>query len=350
VKAAVIRSDGAGKRLSIEEVATPNVGERDILVRVLRAGICGSDLHGLLDANDTSRAPGLIMGHEIVGEVAEVGNLVPAASFGGRVFIDPQIHCGTCTACQSGWHSICERKQGLGSSRRGMIHGGFAEYVLVRQEQVVAVPEGVPLKLAALIEPLANGLHVRRRADPSPGDLVVVLGAGTLGLSIIQAFAAAGIERIVATDLSREKLGLAADLGASHTVDGAGAGLVDLVAELSDGAGADVVVEAVGVTTTYNQALSVVRRRGKVLFFGAVVPTIELELIPILHKELLLIGCTGFNEESKEAIDLIAHGAVDPTRLVTHEFSLEQAQEAMDTLADPASGAVKVLLRPGLEE
>lgn len=346
MKAAVIRSSGSMKYLRIEEAATPAVGPREVLIRVQRVGICGSDLHGLLDPGDSSRAEGLIMGHEIVGEIAEVGQLVEGRSIGDRVFVDPQVRCGTCTACEHGWHSICERKQGLGSSRRGFVHGGFAEYVCVGHEQVIAVPAQVTMEQAALIEPLANGLHVRHRADPSADDLTVVIGAGTLGLSIVQAFHAAGVRRIVATDLSDDKLNLAAASGASRIVNGADGSLAALVNELSHGEGADIVVEAVGVTATYDQALQVARRRGKVMFFGAVVPKVELGLMPILHKELVLIGCTGFNGESIEAVDLIGRGAVDPTPLVTHQFPLDQAQEAMDTLADPASGAIKVLLRP----
>ena len=160
------------------------------------------------------------------------------------------------------------------------MHGGFAEYVSVRREQIIAVPEDVSVEQAVLVEPLGNGVHVRHRADPSPDDLVVVLGAGTLGLSIIQAFRAAGVTRIVATDLSDDKLRVATDLGASHTADGANGDLAGLIDELSHGTGADIVVEAVGTTATYGEALKVVRRRGKVMFFGAVVPTIELARSP----------------------------------------------------------------------
>lgn len=346
MKAAVVESDGTRKRLRTKEVKTPTVGPSDVLVRVQRAGICGSDLHGFLDPEDTSRGVGLIMGHEISGEIAEVGSGVEGLAEGDRVTVDPQIRCGTCFACQRGWISICENKQGLGSSRNGLVHGAFAEYVRVDHEQIIQVPAEVSLERAVLIEPLGNGVHVRHRARPSPDDLVVVLGAGTLGLSMIAAFRAAGVTRIVATDLSDTKLKVAADLGASHTANGTDEELAGLVDGLSHGIGADIVVEAVGVTATYSQALTVARRRGKVMFFGAVVPSVELALIPILHKELMLIGCTGANDEWTEAVDLVANGVVDPAPLITHEFPLEQAQEAMDTLADPAAEAIKVLLIP----
>lgn len=346
MRAAVIESNGSAKHMRTKEVDSPSIGPGDVLLRVRRAGICGSDLHGLLDHQDTSRASGLIMGHEITGDIVAVGAGVEGLAEGDRVAVDPQVRCGRCTACQRGWISICENKQGLGSSRRGVVHGGFAEYVRVGHEQIVPVPPEVSVEQAALIEPLGNGVHVRHRADPSPDDVVVVLGAGPLGLSIIQAFRAAGVTRLVATDLSDDKLSVAADLGASHTANGATGDLAGLVDELSHGAGADIVVEAVGVSATYQQAIEVARRRGTVMFFGSAVPTVELALIPILHKELSLIGCTGANDEWAEAVDLVARGVIDPTPLITHEFPLEQAQEAMDTLADPASGAIKVLLCP----
>lgn len=346
MKAAVIESDGTRKRLRTKDVERPSIGPDDVLLRVRRAGICGSDLHGFLDPDDASRSHGLIMGHEISGEIAAVGPHVEGLAEGQRVTVDPQVRCGECAACRQGWISICEKKQGLGSSRRGFVHGGFAEYVSVRGEQIITIPEQVSIEQAALVEPLGNGVHVRHRADPSAGDLVVVLGAGTLGLSIIGAFRAAGVTSIIATDLSDDKLRVAASVGAKHTVNGGDGDLAGLVDQLSDGKGADIVVEAVGLTATYREAIQVVRRRGKVMFFGAVVPTIDLELIPILHKELTLIGCTGANEEWAEAVHLIARGVVDPAPLITHEFALERAQEAMDTLADPASGAIKVLLCP----
>jgi threonine dehydrogenase-like Zn-dependent dehydrogenase len=346
MKAAVIALGAAGKVLETREVDLPLIGPTDVLVRVGKVGICGSDLHGFSDPSDDSRQPGLIMGHEFGGEIADVGSLVPHLSVGTSVTVDPQIRCGRCVAGENGWFSICAHKQVLGSSRRGFVHGGFAQYACVAAEQVLPVPDVVSPAQAALIEPLSNGLHVVQRAEPAAGDLVVVLGAGTLGLSIVQAFAAAGDFRIVSTDISDAKLELATALGAVATVNAGRHDVAEVVADLSGGLGADIVVEAVGVGAVYRQAIAIARRRGKVMFFGAAAPTIELDPIPILHKELLLIGCTGANDESADAVHLVADGTVDLMPLVTHEFSLDDAQEAMETLADPASGAVKVLLCP----
>lgn len=346
MKAAVITRDSGRKVLTLTDVPDPVLGAGDVMVQVSHAGICGSDLHGFIDSAGTSRTDGLIMGHEAAGVVVEVGSGVTGVAVGQRVTVDPQVTCGECLPCRNGWISICERKGVIGSSLRGFVQGSMAELVAVAAHQVVPVPDEMPLEQASLIEPLSNALHVVKRA-PRDAEVAVVLGAGPLGLCLVQCLKAYGARQVVVSDVAPSRLALASRLGADVVVDAAGGDIAATVQELTGGLGADLVVESVGVDVTYQQAIAISRKRGSVMFFGAVQPTVTLPLLPILHKELNLIGCTGANDETPEAVQLVADGTVDVDAMITHQFPLEQAQQAMDVLSERDSGAIKVQVLPG---
>jgi 2-desacetyl-2-hydroxyethyl bacteriochlorophyllide A dehydrogenase len=341
VKAAVIRKQDGRKILAFEDMAdavpaTPT----EVVVKVAATGICGSDLHGILDAEGTSRSPGLIIGHEAAGQVVAVGSAVTRVTPGDRVAVDPQVTCGVCVPCQSGWGSICARKKVTGSSLRGFVQGSMAELMAVAEGQLFILPDNVTYSRAALAEPLSNALHVVNRIGLAGGELVVVLGAGPLGLCLLSSLRAAGVQRVVVTDVSAHRRSVALSLGAEAAVGPAE--VASLVAELTGELGADVVVESVGIDATYTQAIEIVRRRGKVMFFGAVQPTVTMPLMPVLHKELQLIGCTGANEEMGQAVSLLAAGTVNLDAMITHQYPLAEADRALRALADASSGSIKV--------
>ena len=345
MKAAVIRLEGGEKVLRLEDVPEPVCGDQDVLVRVSYVGVCGSDLHAFVDPSDMGRPPGLIMGHEPSGEVAAVGVAVKRVTVGDRVTIDPQITCGTCWPCSQGWISICDNNKKVTGGSRG-VQGAMAEFVCVSERQVFPVPANVSLEEAAMIEPLANALHVVNRAEVAPGDVVVVLGAGPIGLCLVQCLRAVGADPVVVSEVAKNRRKIAEDLGATRVVDPRVEDLTSVVSEVSGGRGADVVIESVGIDATYQQALEIARKRGKVAFFGAIQPTVVLPLLTILWKELSLIGCTGANTETLTAIDRLAAGQIKLAPILTHRFPLSRANEAMESLADPDSGAIKVLVSP----
>lgn len=346
MRAAVIRHADGAKILTTEEVETPELGPRDVRVRVRAAGICGSDLHGFLDATGTSRRDGLIMGHEAAGEVTAVGDEVTGFAAGDRVTIDPQVVCGECVPCQAGWISICEHKRVTGSSLRGFEQGSMAEYLVVPENQVYALPDEIDFAMGAMIEPLSNAIHVVNRAGIELGDTVVIVGAGTLGLCILQGVVAAGAAKIIVSDTSDFRLGVAADLGAGVTVNPIRENLRETVARETGTLGADVVIESVGIDATYQDTIHIVRKRGRIMFFGAVQPTVTLDLMPILHKEITIIGCTGANDETQIAIDMVRKGAIDLRPLLTHSFPLDDAQAAFETMANPTNNSIKVQIEP----
>lgn len=347
MKAAVIHREDNTKTLRYQDVPEPDVPAGHCLVRVEVAGVCGSDLSGYLDGPGTARDQDLIMSHEIAGVVAEVAPDVTDVAVGTRVTVDPQVTCGECEQCREGLISICANKRVLGSSLRGFVHGGFAEYVVVAANRVHELPDGVSAAAGALVEPLSNALHVIDRHHFRMGDTVVVLGCGTLGLMLVQSVKLTGVGTVIATDTNPVRLELARKLGADVTVDVTTDSLETVVDRVTDGRGADVAIEAVGITSTYQQAIHVVRRRGAVMFFGAAAKTAEVPLYPILHKELTLIGCTGGNSRDTEnAIRLIREQKVDVMSLVTSTFPLSEAAEALAHTARPETNSIKTQLVP----
>lgn len=345
MRAAVIRMEDGKKVLRTEEVENPTVGDRDVLIRVRAAGICGSDSHGFIDSAGTSRRDGLIMGHEAAGEVLAVGSAVTRAAIGDRVTIDPQVTCGECVSCRLGRISICDNKRVLGSSLRGFEQGTMAELVSIPEHQVFVVPDSMSFSDAAMIEPLSNALHVVNRAGIQLGDTVVIYGAGPLGLCILQAVQLAGVKQVIVSDTAPHRQELARTLGADLVLSPLVDDVASEVLRLTENLGADVVIESVGIDATYQDAIRVARKRGKVMFFGAVQDMVTIPLLPILHKELLLIGCTGANDETQLAIDLVAAGRINVNAMLTNQFPLEQAQDAFDLLSTP-NDAIKVQVTP----
>lgn len=344
MRASVIRDQG-GKHLVYQDVERPVLTDDQVLVKVGAVGICGSDLHGFLDPHSTARVPGLIMGHEAAGEVEEVQDHVKGLAVGDRVAIDPQVVCGVCDSCLRGWTTVCDNKKIIGSALRGFLHGAMADYIAVSAKQVYVLPDHVSLAEGALVEPLSNAFHVVNRVKFDLGSTVVVIGAGTLGLCLLQAAKLAGAGQVIVSDLSPFRLGLAKQLGATLTLH-SNDSVVQAVMDATAGRGADVVIEAVGIETTYQQAIAMTRKRGSVMFFGAVTQQVALPLLPILHKELTLIGCTGAGTETQTAVDYLVAGLVDVKPIITHRYPLEAAQDAFDLLSVPGNQAVKVLLEP----
>ncbi len=270
MRAAIVTRAAEGKVLAVAEVPTPQIGADEVLVRVGRAGICGSDTNGFQDSHGTSRDTNLIMGHEIGGVVAAVGNRVAGVEVGTGVHADPQVVCGRCEPCRSGWISICDRKMVLGSSLRGFVQGAMAEFVTAQATAVYPLPDSVSDEQAPLLEPLVNAIHVLQRLQAN-GGTVLVLGAGPLGLAMVEAMEY-GVATIIVSDTSEAKREIALSAGASAAIDPLVEDVPARVRELVGQVGVDITIEAVGIESTYQQATQSTRKRGSVGFFGAVAP------------------------------------------------------------------------------
>ncbi len=332
------------RRLDLESVDIPTLEGNEVLVQVKSNGLCGSDVHGFMDENSKGRVDGLIMGHEASGIVAQVGDAVEGCPVGTRVVINPQFRCNSCYACAHGWYNVCEKAKIIGSALRGFVQGAMADYVKVPASHLHILPENLSFDEGSMVEPVANAIHVVNRAGISLGDNVAVMGAGTIGLCMIKMAKLAGAGKVIAIDIEDYHLDLAKLFGADEVVNSRNCDPVETVRDMCGGIGTDVTLEAAGLGKTYSQAALMTRKRGTFAFFGAAKPTVEMDLYPLLHRELNMVGCTGFDRECDIAIDMMANGDIDVKPLISHRFNMADSTKAIETFLDPKQNVIKAVL------
>jgi L-iditol 2-dehydrogenase len=323
----------------------PEPGAGEILVRVRACGICGSDVHGL-DGSTGRRIPPLVMGHEAAGEVAAIGAGVSDLALGDRVTFDSTIFCGRCFYCLRGEVNLCDNREVLGVSpgpyRR---HGAFAEFVAVPRRIVYRLPETLSFERAALIEAVSVAVHGAGLSGVRLGDTAVVVGAGMIGLLVVQAVRRAGATRVVAVDVDEARLSLALQLGATETVL-AGPGAVPRILEVTGGRGADLAIECVGAEAPIHTAVSGVRKGGSVVLVGNVSPKIALPLQEVVSRQIRLQGSCASSGEYPLVIDLIATGEIRVDPLISAVAPLNEGPLWFDRLYRREPNLMKVILQP----
>jgi L-iditol 2-dehydrogenase len=334
------------KRLCIEDVPEPELGPEDVLVAIKACGICGSDVHGM-DGSTGRRRPPVIMGHEAAGVIAEVGAGTANWKPGDRVTFDSTIYCGRCDFCRGGHINLCSRRRVLGVSCGDYRqNGAFAEYVAVPQHILYRVPEALAFEQAALVEPFSIAFHAAGRTRLTLNDTAVVVGAGMIGLALIQTLRAAGCGCIIAADIAQDKLALATKLGATQTVDCTDGKALEKILQLTHGCGADVAFEAVGVAATVDLAVRCVRKGGAVTLVGNVSPNVPLPLQVVVTRELTLNGSCASAGEYQACLDMMARGAVQTGPLLSAVAPLAEGVTWFDRLYAKEPGLVKVVLCP----
>src|SRR6266513_2575581 len=277
------------KHLEIADLPEPTPGPGEVLVRVAACGICGSDVHGY-DGSSGRRIPPIVMGHEAAGRIAAVGAEVKGLAVGDRGTFDSTIYCGACTHCCRGETNLCDRRQVLGVScsdyRRA---GAFAEYVAVPSRIVYRLPDNLSFAEAAMLEAVAVAVHAVSLAQVSSSSTALVVGAGMIGLLIVQVLRAAGCSRILVTDIDSSRLKLAQDVGA-HTVLSATLDVARQVGELTRGAGVDAAIEAVGQGDSVKASIESVRKGGTVVLVGNIAPEVMVPLQKIVTRQIRLQG------------------------------------------------------------
>ncbi len=336
MRAAVYRGPG---RITVESRETPRPGPGDVLVEVRACGVCGTDVH-ILDGHYPA-TPNIALGHEYAGLVVEVGAGVTTLAAGDAVAVDPNIACGTCPACRRGDLHLCEHLQALGVTR----DGGFAEISLVPAAQAHRLTDGLGFDRWALAEPLSCCLHGLDLAGIRPGDRVVILGAGPIGLLMTQLARGAGAAFVLVADPVPAKRELAARLGADTVLDPMARKLAAGLREAAPD-GADVVLECVGAPATAAQALSIARRGGTVVWFGVSPPgaTVPVEPYLVYRKELTIRGAFVNPHTFGRALALLAQGRVQTEPLLSHRFELAGLPEAIASLK--RGEVIKALILP----
>ncbi len=317
-----------------------------MLIRVKACGICGSDVHGYTGQTGR-RIPPIIMGHEAAGVIEEVGAEVSDLSRGERVCFDSTVYCNQCEPCRSGQYNRCQKRQVLGVSVAGMKRqGAFADLVTVPSWIVSKLPEGLSFTQATLLEPLSIAVHAVNRAPSPEGKTVLILGAGTIGLLILQAVQLKGAGTIIVSDLNEQRLELARQFGTSLAVNPRTVDLLGLVQDETDGQGADIVFEAVGIRQTLQQAVAATRMGGHITLVGNLESRVEMNPQEIVSRELTISGSYANAGEYRQCIDLLSSGKIDVETLISEVLPLSEGQAAFDRLHKAEENLLKVILEP----
>lgn len=323
----------------------PQVGDDDILVRVKACGICGSDVAGHTGRTGR-RLPPLIMGHEAAGVVERMGRNVTGFAPGDRICFDSTVYCNQCAACKKGQYNRCVKRQVLGVSvPEFKRHGAFAEFVAVPHWICAKLPEGMSFVQACLLEPASIGTHAANRPPISRGDTAVVLGAGTIGLFILQAARLRGA-KVIACDINDFRLDLAKQVGADACINSAKANLNDAIQKRTAGCGADVTFEAVGFGETFRQAISITKTGGAIVAVGNLQKETEFNLQELVSRELAFIGSYASAGEFRTCIDLIASGKINVGPLISEVLPLKEGPAAFKRLLEGKENLLKIVLEP----
>jgi L-iditol 2-dehydrogenase len=334
------------RKLELTDVQRPAIGPRDVLVRVGACGICGSDVHGY-DGSTGRRIPPLVMGHEAAGVVAEVGSNVPPSRIGQHVTFDSTISCGQCDSCRRGKMNLCTNRRIFGvACDEFRQHGAFAEFVAVPEHILYPLPNGMPFEHAAFIEPVSVAVHAVCRLKVSTGDRAVVIGSGMIGLLVIQTLRYAGCNEIFAIDVDNGRLKLAAELGASTTINNRETNAIAAVLEQTAGHGVDIAMEVVGNAAAMSTAIGCVRRGGQVGLVGNLSPEVPLPLQIVVTRELTLYGSCASAGEYPKAIELVASGAIRIAPLISAVAPLSDGPQWFERLYNREPGLMKVILKP----
>jgi len=333
-------------RFVYEDVPEPVIGPGDVLIQIKAVGICGSDVHGM-DGSSGRRIPPVIMGHEAAGVIVEVGEDVEGWEAGERVTFDSTISCGTCYFCRRGKINLCDNRRVLGvSCEEYRQNGAFAEYVAVPHRILYRLPNDLKFEQAAMVEPLSISFHAASRTPIELDDSVVVVGAGMIGLLVIQTLRLAGCGTLIAVDLDRTRLHLACELGADM---GLKSDQVDVVAEvrsLTEGRGTDLAFEVVGIGPTLELATRSVRKGGALTLIGNVSPKTDFLLQSVVTRGLTLNGSCASNGEYAACLNMIARGEIDVDALISAVAPLSEGALWFDRLYKREPGLMKVVLVP----
>jgi len=334
------------RHIEFEDRDRPSISSpNEVLVEIKNVGICHSDVHYYVHGrigDFVVRAP-LVLGHECSGVVVEKGEAVKHLEVGDRVVIEPAAPCRSCFYCKIGRYNLCENLKFMGTPPTD---GAFSEYVVWPADFVYKMPDDMSFEEGALMEPFSVALYSVRRSGLLPGSRVAILGAGTIGLMTLLAARECGAAEIFITDIVDRKLKLAEELGAKAAINAQKEDPVKTITYLTDGRGPDVVFDAVGIESTFNQALKMVRMGGKVVVIGlGFKDLITSPIIDIPGKELDVLGILRYANVYPEAIRIASSKKPPLTKLITHRLDFSKLIEGMELVAKGKEDVVKVMIR-----
>ncbi len=328
MKAAIFHA--ANQPLSVEEIPTPTPGAGEVLVKVAGCGVCHTDLHYIDHGVPTFKKPPLVLGHEVSGTIAGLGAGVSQWKEGSRVLLPAVYGCGQCAMCRTGRENICEKMMMFGNN----VDGGYAEYMLAPAKDVIALPDELPLIESSIIaDAVTTPYHaVVNRGQVKPGDNVVVIGCGGIGLNLVQVAAAMGA-KVIAVDVIDSKLDWAKKLGAQATINAKNIERIDKEVRKLTGGGADIGFEAIGNPTTQAQTFACVRTGGRFVAVGYSDKPMALDVSRVMYREMDIVGSLGCRAvDYPRVLELARQGKIKVKELVTAQFALNDINAAFDTL------------------
>lgn len=325
MRAVIIDKPG---EIRVGSVADPTPGPDELVIKVGACGICGTDLHIAQGEFPPTPYP-IVPGHEFAGEVVSLGsnvkNLVSKdnpLAIGSRVAVDPSLYCGHCFFCHTGHGNMCSNWQAIGDT----VSGAFAEYVAVPFANAYLIPDHISFREAALIEPVACAVHGVHRLEPKLGESMLIVGAGTMGLLLLQLLLRGGASRVAMMDLNAQRLETAKKLGADRVATSVEALLAD------EPLGFDCVIDATGVSRAIESAFTAVRRGGKFMVFGVAPQEARVALSPfrIYNEEITIVGSMAILNSYQQAVDLVSGGAIDTRTMLTKALPLDSFADALN--------------------
>lgn len=335
----------AYNKLVYKEVDDPTYKSDEVLVRVKAVGICGSDVHGM-DGSTGRRQPPIIMGHEAAGEIVAVGKNVKSWQIGDRVTFDSTIYQMDDWYSRRGEYNLSDNRMVLGVSCDDYHrNGAFAEFLNVPAHILYKIPGKVSFEQAALVEPFAVAAHAISLSHFQLNDTVVIIGAGLIGLSVIHLLKINGAGNIIVVDKDKYRLEQAAEIGADHTFTPTDE-LQHVVQQLTQGRGADLAFEAVGVSETITAAIHSVRKGATVTLVGNISPMVNIPLQAVVTRQIKLQGSCAIAGEYPLILSLMSAGRINPNKLISKVAPLSEGAQWFDKLYRQEPGLLKVILTP----
>jgi 2-desacetyl-2-hydroxyethyl bacteriochlorophyllide A dehydrogenase len=338
------------KDLRIDTIEVPKIEPGWVLLKVKAAGICGSDLHlykekTFIPINSVLGEGIYVPGHELSGEVLEVGEGVTTLSKGDRVAVEPTVNCGECNWCHNGWYNLCAN-----SGLIGFYHlGGLAEYCVVPGAKCFKLPKNVSFEEAATLDCIAVAEHALNRAEVSSEDSVAILGAGSIGLFAVQGALLGGAREVYVTGTHDFQTKAAESFGATAAINTRKDNTVEKIMELTDGRGVDKVIEAVGgEAPVLEEGVSMLRRRGILVATGIFLDPMPINMFSLVTKEVRLTGAWGYGywthmKEFALSLEMLAKGKINAKPIITHKYPLDKTSEAFEVALDKTkSESIKV--------
>lgn len=326
-------------KLDIVELDKPVIeNKNEVIVKVKNVGICGSDIHIYHGSNPFTVYPRVI-GHEVSGIVEAVGQDVTSLQKGDLVALEPITYCGECYACRNGQPNVCDSLEVFGVHR----DGGMAEYLKAEEKNWHKVPGNVSEEAAALMEPMTIGAQATFRGEVREGDTVFVIGAGPTGIACLLQAKQRGA-KVFISDFNQNRLDYAKSIGADATIQPSDVDVEKEIVKLTDGEMANVVIDAVGLPQTFQQAVELASIAGRVVTLGFNEQPSSIPSLLLTKKELKVVGSRLQTHQFKKVIEQVGNGELDPTQIISHRYDMEQIKEAMELLENNPEEVRKIVL------